>query len=80
MILFVSAFTPRSLTFSGGYNLLPHNFNFKLPSDLFCLDLKITISGFFYNYMKFYLHLTNKLDALSSTNYFVQFFDRVTQT
>ena len=43
----VSIFTPRYLTLSVGYSLLPHNFIFKSPSSFFCLDLKITISVFF---------------------------------
>ena len=44
---FVSIFTPRYLTLSVGYSLLPLNFIFKSPSNFFCLDLKITISVFF---------------------------------
>ena len=55
---FVSIFTPRHLTLSAGYSLLPHNFIFKLPSNFFCLDLKITISVFLC-WVKLYLHLTN---------------------
>ena len=31
-------FTPRYLTLSVGYSLLPYNFVFKSPSDFFCLD------------------------------------------
>ena len=46
-VRFVSIFTPRYLTLSVGYSLLPHNFIFKSPSSFFCLDLKITISVFF---------------------------------
>ena len=45
-ISLVSIFTPRYLTILVGYSLLPHNFIFKSPSSLFCLDLKITISVF----------------------------------
>ena len=44
---FVSIFIPRYLTLLIGYSLLPYNFNFKLPSNFFYLDLKITISVFF---------------------------------
>ena len=44
---FVSIFTPKYLTLSVGYSLLPHNLIFKSPSNFFCLDLKITISVFF---------------------------------
>ena len=43
---FVSVFTPKYLTLSVGYSLLPHNLIFKSPSNFFCLDLKITISVF----------------------------------
>ena len=39
---FVSIFTPRYLTLSVGYSLLPHNLIFKSPSNFFCLDLNIT--------------------------------------
>ena len=44
---FVSILTPRYLTLSVGYSLLPRNFIFKSPSSFFCLDLKITISVFY---------------------------------
>ena len=44
---FVSICTPRYLTLSVGYNLLPHNFIFESPSNFFCLDLKTTISVLF---------------------------------
>ena len=44
---FVSIFTPKYLTISVGYSLLPYNLIFKSPSSFFCLDLKITISVFF---------------------------------
>ena len=45
-VRFLLIFAPRYLTLSVGYSLLPHNFIFKSPSSLFCLDLKITISVF----------------------------------
>ena len=44
---FVSTFTPKNLTLSVVYGLLPHNLIFKSPSNFFCLELKITISVFF---------------------------------
>ena len=44
---FASILTPKYLTLSVGYSLLPHNLIFKSPSNFFCLDLKITISVFF---------------------------------
>ena len=44
---FVSIFTPRYLTRSVGYNLLPLNVIFKSPSNFYLIDLKITISVFF---------------------------------
>ena len=44
---FVSIFTTKYLTLSGGYSLLPHDLIFKSPSNFFCLDLKITASVFF---------------------------------
>ena len=43
---FVPIFTPKYLTLSVGYSLLPHNLIFKSPSNFFYLDLKITISVF----------------------------------
>ena len=46
-VKFASIFTPKYLTLSVWYSLLPHNFIFKSPSNFFCLDLKITISVFF---------------------------------
>ena len=45
-VRFVSIFTPKYLTLSVGYSLLPHNFIFKSHSSFFCLDLKINISVF----------------------------------
>ena len=44
---FVSIFTPRYLTLSVEYSLLPHSLIFKSPSNFLCLDSKITISVFF---------------------------------
>ena len=44
---FVSVFTPKYLTLSVGYSLLPQNLIFKSPSIFFCLDLKIIFSVFF---------------------------------
>ena len=54
---FVSVFSPRSLTLSVGYNLLPLNFIFKSPSNFFCLDF--LPFQFFLHQLKIYLHLTN---------------------
>ena len=56
---FLSVFTPGYLTPSVGYSLLQHNFISKLPSNFFCLDLKIANSVFFLHRAKFYLHLSN---------------------
>ena len=40
-------FTPRHLTLSVGYSLLPQNFIFRSSWNLFCVDLEITISVFY---------------------------------
>ena len=75
---FVSIFTPRYLTHSVGYNLLPQNFIFKSPSNLFCLDLKITISDFFT--MSKILFAFNQLTKrFKSALISFQLFHRVTQ-
>ena len=72
---FVSIFTPRYLTLSVGYSLLPHNFIFKLLSNFFCLNLKIAISIFFT--LEEILFAFNQSTRCSK---FVEFFDRLTQT
>ena len=47
-VRFVLIFKQRYLALSVGYSLLPHNFIFKSLSSFFCLDLRITISVFFF--------------------------------
>ena len=59
---FSSILTPKYLTLSVGKSLLQVNFNFILPSNCFCLDLKITSSVF--------LTLSEILLALSQYNRF----------
>ena len=48
---FVSLFTPKYLTLSVGYILLPHNLIFKSPSNFFCLDLKLVSAIFYHVYI-----------------------------
>ena len=43
---FESIWTPRYFTLSLVHSLLAYNLTFKLPSNFFCLNLKITTSSF----------------------------------
>ena len=52
------------MTLLAGYSLLPHSFIFILPSDFFRLDLKITISVYFF---QIFLTLSEILFAFSQS-------------
>ena len=62
----IKIFTPRYITLLERYHLLPHNsILIRWSSSFYCLDLKITISVFFYN-GSIFLDLTKQLDVFGS--------------